>query len=880
MRILLLAIVFTFSHVVLAQENYKVAFEDVSLEEAIKEVAKKYELKFSYDPVLLQQYRITKVIHTNREKKLLDELLEGVPIHFKKAGSFILIIPDPHHEKSEKISGKIYDEGTGQLLSYAQVATTDQANINDGSGGFSLRPPRDSMQIIVTHLGYKPGVFWIKPDVENINIKLTPDVRVLPEFIFSDYSKDKSKGKFSSHFSVNPQQIQNLPTLGESDIFRSIQMLPGISASDDSNAGLVVRGSDPAQNQVILDGFTLYHLNHLFGLFSTFNPYVINQIDLYKSGFTARYGGRISAVVDATGKRGNTDELKVGAGLSLTSLNTYFETPINRRVSVIFGLRRSYQNFIKNNIYDRFLKDNRVDITQNEFVDNGIELEPDFNFFDMNTKISTYLSPQSSLDFNFYFSNDDFESFYEKEEEFSSISYTDVANWSNLGFSMYWHRDWNGNVISDIGTSFSNFESSSNFREELEFLDVFFESDSINDEIVIVDTLNGFNELSQLNNIQEFSVNWKNQILLNNSNSLYMGTDFSSFYTEYGFGFQFDGEEEPFEVDTIQESTQISTYLEYETSFKKIDINLGVRYNYFELSDRTDWEPRFNAKYYLFENLSLNASWSIHHQYITRISFFPFANSDAHEWVMANDDNFPTLRSVHFVGGIKYNIDNWSFDLEYFSKDNSGIYQSELTYFLRDSPAEDFSISESSLISTEQVRGIDAFAKYKSDQFTSWLSYSFADSDTRNPLVNDGRVFSSSFNQRHELNQVNVFKVGNWHFSSQFVFGSGRPYTPPASNVLNEFGEIQYDLDLINSRRLPTYHRLDLSAKFKKQLGKFTLETGLSIFNLYDRKNIRSRRFVITDVYNEEFDFYELKMVPLDYRLLGITPNLSLNVHF
>ena len=877
MRVLLLAIAFISSFSSLAQESYEVSFEDVSLEEAIKSISSKYELKFSYDPQLLRQHRITKVIRTSKEKKLLEELLNDVPVHFKKAGNFILIIPDPT-PKPEKITGKIYDEGTGQLLSFAQVATINQANINDGSGGFSIRTPRDSMQIIVTHLGYKPGKFWIKPDVANVNIKLTPDVRILPEFIFSDYSRNNSRGKFSSHFSVNPKQINSLPTLGEPDIFRSIQMLPGISASDDSNAGLVVRGSDPAQNQVILDGFTLYHLNHLFGLFSTFNPYVINQVDLYKSGFTARYGGRISAVVNATGKKGNTDEFKGGAGISLTSLNTYFETPINRKISVIFGLRRSYQNFIKNNIYDRFLRESRVDLNQTQLFQSGLDAEPDFNFFDMNAKMTADLGKGSSLDINFYLSDDDFDSRLQLEEEFFSTDITDVANWSNLGLSLYWNKDWNGDVITEIGTSFSNFESSSSYEEENQFLDVFF-ADSLFD-VIILDTIQRTFRLDQLNNIEEFSIHWKNQILLNDDHSLYMGTDISSFFTEYYFAAQFDREFSENFSDTIQESTQVSSYLEYEAEFNRLHMNLGLRYNYFELSDRTDWEPRFNARYYLTDQLSLNASWSIHHQYVTRISFFPFANSDAHEWVMADDLNFPTMRSVHFVAGAKYNIDNWSFDLEYFSKENSGIFQSELFYFYQTQPLGELFLSLTDFSSTGYARGIDFFAKYKSDQFTSWLSYSFADGKSENPFVNEGRPFNASFNQRHEINQVNMLKLGNWHFSSQFVFGSGRPYTIPVFTELNEFNDIKYDLNQINSARLPSYHRLDLSVKYSKSLPGINLETGFSLFNVYNRRNIRARRFTLLETYDEAQDRNRTFIVPIEFKLLGITPNLTINISF
>lgn len=877
MRYLLLAIAFTSSLALHAQETYEVSFDDVSLEEAVKEISKKYKFKFSFDPKLLRQYRITKTIRTNKEKKLLDEVLAGIPIHYKKAKDFILLIPD-RTPPPEKIIGKVYDSGTGQVLSYAQVATIDNANINDGTGAFSLKIPRDSMQITVTHLGYKPSTFWIKPDVENVNIELTPDVRVLPEFIFSDYSKDKTQGKFSSFFTINPKQIQYLPTVGEPDIFRSMQLLPGISASDDSNAGLVVRGSDPSQNHVILDGFTLYHLNHLFGLYSTFNPYVINQIDLYKSGFTARYGGRISSVVNATGKRGNPDELKAGMGISLTSFNTYFESPINKKVSVIFGLRQSYQNFIKNNIYDRFLKENRVDLARSNSLAEGFESDPDFNFFDMNAKLSANLSKDSNLDLNFYFSDDEFESEIDiGGDEFFRV--TDIANWSNLGMSMFWNKEW-GQVSTTVGTSFSNFESNSTFIESFEIT-----GDLFQDSLLFVpvnDTIRESYESRQVNNIEEFSVNWKNEIELNDYNKLFLGTDFSSYYVEVAYEEGFENELIDFE-DSIQESTQVSTYAEYETSFNRLHLNLGLRFNYFELSDRNDWEPRLNAKYYFTDNLSLNFSWSRHHQYITRIADNPFANSDTQTWVMADDETFPTMESTHWVSGLKFNKNNWSADLEFYHRNTRNVFIPEIFYFANfevvivDFEVFDFFIPEELDFTVDGfTRGVDFFLKYKSDQFTSWLSYSLSESKNQSPLVKNGADFNNSFDQRHEINQVNLYKLGKWHFSSQFVYGSGRPYTAPQSVEIDEFQAIVYDLNLINSERLPSYHRLDLSANYKMDFKSFGLEAGLTLFNVYDRKNIRSRRFLLTT----DFDSDRVEATSLDFRLLGFTPNLTLNFSF
>ena len=179
-------------------------------------------------------------------------------------------------------------------------------------------------------------------------------------------------------------------------------------------------------------------------------------------------------------------------------------------------------------------------------------------------------------------------------------------------------------------------------------------------------------------------------------------------------------------------------------------------------------------------------------------------------------------------------------------------------------------------------QGIDLFIKYRTDNWSSWLSYTYLDSKNQFSYLNEGDPYPSTFGQNHEINFVNMYKLKNWEFGSTFIFGSGKYYTPPYEEEGGFF--LEYDLDRINARRLPAYHRLDFSAKYSFDFGPFECESGITLFNVYNRRNIRNRRFTQDFVF-EETGFDEdlggrFETVQLDTELLGFTPNFFFNLKF
>ncbi|MEQ9298009.1 MAG: TonB-dependent receptor plug domain-containing protein [Cyclobacteriaceae bacterium] len=858
-------------------QSYELKIENESLDRVLNRLSETYQLKLSYDPSSVAAYNVDGIFTGKQPDDLLDQVLQDFPFKSKRAKSVLLIIPSKQRTQ-DHFSGRVIDQSTGQPLAYAYIKVgNDQTTLTDQQGRFKFPSYADSAELSIRYVGYENQETWMTRDSDKLDIRLAQDPTILPDFILDEHQAHQ-QSTVASHFSINPQQISSLPALGEPDVFKSIQLLPGIRATDESSSGLVVRGSAPEQNLVLLDGFTLYQLDHFFGIFSTFNPHIINNVDVYKGGFMARYGGRISSVVDATAKSANTDQFKGGIGLNMTSINGYIEAPISSKIGLMFGARRSHNALINSSFYNKFLRDNRVDILQAQepdFATEEISLEPDFNFYDMGGKLRWRATDRSIIDINFFLSADDYVGIYEEDDDFSFFSYEDAANWSNFGISLVWSQNWNSKHNSVMTVSKSEYNSYSISDTEILFAEEEEDDDDDDDEIfrnpLFSDTTYLVLGLEKDNEIEDITIDWQHEIGLNHTQSFLLGASVTFYETFYNFSYR--DEEEQY-TDFLENISSLSSlYGEYRWAPGPWRFNMGMRYNYYDLLNRSDFEPRLSGSFRINDQLHLSGSWSRHHQYINRLTLSPFGNSDQYYWVVA-DEEIPVLSSEHLIGGITYRNEHWHLEIEGYHKKSAGLLESDFVLFSHEAGDQEELIGDGENFAS----GMDVFAKYRNDRFTTWFSYALGFSQNTFDDLNNGDEYWSLYDQRHEFNQVNMFKLGQWEFSSIFVFGSGARYTPPGE--INDDDGVFYNIERINELQLPAYHRLDLSAKRTFETKRAFFEAGITLFNVYNRRNIKSRRFTVAYDFDEDEESGEFGITPVDIGLLGITPNIFLNIHF
>jgi len=871
------------------QKKFDFDFSNKTLFDAIEQLSTKHKFKFSYNPEALKAHLLNRKVKANSDADLISKIFGDLPFKIQLSDGVYLIIPEKVKKTPLSLAGKVYDKETGEPLAFAHVQSSIKGTISNQDGRFKLPPREDTIAIEVSYIGYKDLHLRVAPDKEDISLNLELDPRELPEIILSTSQLGELSGK-PSFFSLNPNQFNALPTLGETDVFKSIQMLPGVRATDETASGLSVRGGTPSQNLIIMDGFTLYHLDHFFGVFSTLNPNVINNVSLFKGGFGSEYGGRISSVVDVTGKAGSKDGFSAKAGINLLSFNGMIEAPVGKKSSFLVGVRHSFTGVLNSDLFKDFISSNREAFIESINPEVAtLQFQPSLKFYDINGKFRHRFSANSILDINLYVSEDVYSADFNETDDFSGFTIEDRATWENKGISLNWKVNPSSNWHSDFTVAASEFFDDQRLDiNQTFFQDVAFqENDTIfsNSEV----TLSNFGVSSSVSDI---TIKSDHEIDLTNDDLIKAGIEINAISTAYDadqFFFQNFSDTITIRNDLILESTIISMYGSYQFESDKIRSSVGTRTSFYEPTGKWFLEPRLDLNFKINKNFNLKGAASLHHQFVNQTSLSLFNNDDKFYWVLADDASIPILKSSHLIFGANYTSGKWSVDMEYYRKNTNGILEN---LFAIRSPGNlestalansiDFPTSEEQINPSGEnlSEGIDLFVKYRDETFTSWLSYSLGASHNKFSYIDQNNPFPSAQDQRHEINLVSIVKLNKWELSSTAVYGTGKPYSQP---ILLGDSARYYDETNVNSLRLPAYFRVDLAAKYSFSIGKSGCDAGITLFNVFNRANIKSRRFTEQFVFEEQSAAItedQVRLVAIDTQLLGFTPNFFFNIRF
>jgi len=744
------------------------------------------------------------------------------------------------------------------------------------------------------------GCHAIEMDVDldkiegRLTIEMQPsNIEIDEVFVTAKSYKMMKATEGVSSIRVSPMDLKTLPSFGQVDIFRSLQLLPGISGTNESSSGLYVRGGTPDQNLVLLDGMTVYNVDHFFGFFSAFNADAIKDINMYKGGYPAKYGGRISSVVDLTGKTGDPNNFHMNGGINLLDAHTSIEVPLGGKGSILLAGRRSYTDVLEsglyNKIYDMLSQNDAEQTTQQpaaptmgggggpgggrggfgSFQQPEVTTtRPTFYFYDLNGKISYRPTEKDNLALSFYSGKDNlFEdsenarTIESQNEHFPSRTITNIrdedTDWGNQGMSFKWSRQWNPKFYSNLMGAYSHYFSNYNQLIINETYDL------NTDTLINGRTMGNFED----NDVNEISFRLDNEWQISNQHRLGFGLNFSHTNVTYDF----------IRDDTLsilnRDETGILTTLYAQDNWKvtpKLEVNAGIRANYYDVTGQTYIEPRLSFKYSATDHLSFKGATGKYNQFVNRVINENVTEGSRDFWLIADDDLVDVQSSWHYILGGSIENDMFLFDVETYYKTLEGLSEFSLRYRRNDIELDQLFFSGNGT-----AKGIEFLLQKKQGEFTGWLTYTLAEVEHKFEGLNEGNPFPALHDQTHEFKAVaNWEPHPKWRFSSTWVYGSGKPYTAPES---------QYQIDLLdgrqfsyisvgpkNAERLPAYHRMDVAAHFLFKLGNVDMDAGFSIFNLYNRTNIWYR----------EFDLQELPMVINDVTYLGATPNVSLNFSF
>jgi hypothetical protein len=778
------------------------------------------------------------------------------------------------------LSGVVKDKSTGETLPFANMiikgTTTGAATNIDGY--FTLaKVPTDTAVLMVSYTGYSTSTIYLSPLLPKTNfiVELVPSGNVLKGVTIT-YAKEDvllSRKENVSVVKLTPKQIEKLPNIGEKDVMRSLQLMPGVSASQESSSGLYVRGGTPDQNLVLFDGFTVYHVDHLYGFFSAFNANAVKDIQLYKGGFESRFGGRLSSVTEITGKEGNQKKFNLGGDLSLLSMNAWAEIPIGDKFSSIIAFRRSYKGPLYNKLFEKYSNsDASTEILPqgggpggNRFIQ---QTRVTNYFYDLNGKFTYRPNQKDILTLSIFNGTDKLDNsidnsnlpFFGGNTNFS-FSSTDFTKYGNIGTSLKWSRKWSDKFYGNTLISYSNFYSNRDRSTERTSTDANGESATVS------------NGVFEDNDLRDYSFKSDYQWDISSWSQL----QFGAFATQYDINYTYAQNDTSTIIDKKNKSLLAGAYLQNKFKFfqDRLIFMPGIRTSHFETTGQLYHEPRASLTFNLTDEFAIKGATGKFYQFANVITREDILSGSRQFWLLSDGENIPVSSANHYIAGLSYETTRYLFSAEAYYKEVKDLTE----YSLRFNPSP-FGVSydENFFSGYGYAKGIEFLAQKKTGKFTGWLSYTLGEAKNHFDVYSD-TYFPATQDITHEFKAVGVYNWKRWDFSATWVFATGRPYTAPSGaydvTLLDGNTQDYYTVTTKNGFRLPDYHRADISANYKLLAGtkgdKKRREIGylgFSIFNLYNRTNVWYKTFSIEDG----------SIIETNVNYTNFTPNLTLSL--
>ena len=768
------------------------------------------------------------------------------------------------------ISGTIKDITNGETLLGATVSLKDTnygATTNE-YGFFSLTAPEGTYTLVISYVGFKSVTQEITLNKDQkLDFELEETATSLDEIVIvaEESERVSIKKPQMSVAKLNANTIKEMPAvLGEVDVVKSIQLLPGVTNNGEGSAGFHVRGGAADQNLVLLDEAIIYNTSHFFGFFSVFNADAIKNIKLYKGDIPAKYGGRVSSVLDVRQKDGNSKQFGLTGGIGLISSRLTAESPIfNDKGSFLIAGRASYAHLFMPLIED--VKDDKI------------------SFYDLNLKTNYEINENNRLYLSGYFGRDIF-----------NLSKIIENNYGNATGNLRWNHVFNDKLFSNLSFIYSKYD----YNIILDFIELDWNAD-----------------------ITNFNVKYDLGYYVNNDITLDFGVSGLTYNLNPG-EVRPSSENSPINYLKLDEKRAFegAAYISAEHQISdKLAFNYGLRYSAFtrlggqnmtnyvnnqpvvynsdlgiyergEAESETYYskgesiktfgnlEPRLGVSYQLNDDASVKASYTKSTQYLHLLSNTASV-TPLDVWTPSGQYIKPQISNQFALGYYKNFKDNaYTLELETYYK----TVDNRIDYLYGSDLIGNNNIETEILNGEARAYGLEVLLRKNKGDFTGWLAYTLSKSEQRTfggnaggPGINNGDWYNTPYDRTHDISLTGSYKLNDkWRFSSNFIFQTGRPVTYPNGQYTYE------DLSVAtyssrNEDRLSAYHRLDVSATYspnKDNDKRWKGEWVFGIYNLYNRRNAASVSFN----QNNQTGLNEATRISI----FGMIPSITYNFKF
>lgn len=742
---------------------------------------------------------------------------------------FSLFIQNRLLAQTYTISGYVEDAASAEKLIGANVfdGLTFEGTVTNTYGFYSITLPAGKITLQSSYIGYADFSEDIELS-ENMtrNISLSASNELEEVEIIAERQKNIAEESHMSTIEVPILQIKQIPALlGEVDVLKALQLLPGVQSGGEGQSGLYVRGGSPDQNLILLDGVPVYNANHLFGFFSVFNADAIKDVKLVKGGFPARYGGRLSSVLEINMKEGNMKEIKGSGSIGLVASKLTIEGPIKTdKTSFIISGRRTYIDLLARPLIKK------------GFSEEGSDGVAGYYFYDINAKINHILSDRDRLYFSVYGGKDKFYvSAEEKDDDYRDFG--DVRlGWGNITSALRWNHLWNQKLFSNASLTYSKYKldfggggGSEDFREN-EYEEFRLDYDSgIYDFAAKID----FDFYPTPAHFLRFGASVTHHSFIPGEFKLFSessdgGNDLNTTVGQ----------------DNIY-SLEMDAYVEDDFKVSdKFKVNAGLHLSGFSVNNTfyPSVQPRVSMRYLLGEDQSIKASFATMTQFINLLSTEGIG-LPTDIWVPTTDKILPQESWQAAVGYAFKLTENLDMTVEGYYKKMTNLVSFKDGEGFFDDSFKDWGTRVTQGDGTSY--GVELFLQKKTGRFTGWVGYTWSKSLRQFEELNGGREFPFRFDRRHDISVVGQYTLTDRiSFSGAWVYGTGNAVTLGSSTYSTFYQEKVFagvqevqDYTDKNNFRMGDYHRLDIGVTFSKQKRKHKRSWSFGAYNTYNRKN-------------------------------------------
>ncbi|MBN1416156.1 MAG: TonB-dependent receptor [Bacteroidales bacterium] len=751
-----------------------------------------YGLMVSFDDKQLSAYKITADKKFASPSRAFDYLLKGLPLGYEVSDDVYIIFSVPYKVKPRNyiISGRISDKTSRETLPYSGIYLNNTIVLSDAKGNFSFTSATDSIfSVRISYLGYYILDTMVGPGTHH-NFMLTPSVIALEEIIVigSEVARSIQTGTSPGISRMNHKIAYYLPGNGDNSIFNLLRLQPGILAAGEQSADFIIWGSYEGQSQVIFDGFTIYGMKNFNDNISAVNPYVAKDIKVLKGGFGAEYGERVGGIVDITGKDGNRLSPSVQFCINNMTLNGTASIPFRKKSALMLAYRQTFYP-----LYNSF-RDSTLGFGRGR-NSGGADyyLDPDYGFRDMNVKYSGS-GKKSNYYISLYGGMDHFSYEFEQESLHRSTLLDYSEHNTQIGGTAYYGFRWKDKYTSNLTVSYSTLQTDRDMVGKIERTSGNWNDEDIDEQTRTV--------------IYEINSRTDNKLTLSEKHIADAGLGWIYYITNQeitNLGIRSD-EMAGLHIPYLYLQDNI-------TLFTRLTLRPGLRSDFHSISRKVYVQPRLSLMYRFYDYFRLNAAAGMYNQFVAKNMIMDDMGNYKLEWAICDDKNVKVLNSHGYTLGFSFNKNDFTVNVEGYLK-----YTGGLTRFLQTSAGTIPYEGEG------KTKGIDLFVKKEFKNQSLWASYTLSKTQEYFPYFPTDEYIPAMHDQRHEVKVAGLAKIKSFHFSANYVYGSGFP-DPDKLPATVEYTS--------------PYNRLDGAIIYRFLRRKIHLDAGISVLNILNTENIR-----------------------------------------